>query len=94
MISYPAMIIPAPIFRFYSLPIPGFQQTSASGVSLVAQTGKNLPDNAGDPSLIPGSGRSPGGEKWSLTPAVLPAESYGQWSREGYSPWGCRVRHD
>ena len=62
MISYPAMIIPAPIFRFYSLPIPGFQQTSASGVSLVAQTGKNLPDNAGDPSLIPGSGRSPGGE--------------------------------
>ena len=62
MISYPAMIIPAPIFRFYSLPIPGFQQTSASGVSLVAQTGKSLPDNAGDPSLIPGSGRSPGGE--------------------------------
>ena len=28
--------------------------------SLVAQTVKNLPANAGDTGLIPGSGRSPG----------------------------------
>ena len=27
--------------------------------SMVAQTAKNLPANAGDPSLIPGLGRSP-----------------------------------
>ena len=30
-------------------------------VSLVAQIGRNLPANAGDVGLIPGSGRSPGG---------------------------------
>ena len=29
--------------------------------SLVAQTVKNVPANAGDAGLIPGSGRSPGG---------------------------------
>ena len=29
-------------------------------ISLVAQLVKNLPANAGDPSLIPRSGRSPG----------------------------------
>ena len=29
--------------------------------SLVAQMVKNLPANAGDPGLIPGSGRFPGG---------------------------------
>ena len=31
------------------------------GASLLAQTVKNLPGNAGDPVSIPGSGRSPGG---------------------------------
>ena len=30
------------------------------GTSLVAQTVKNLPANAGEPGSIPGSGRSPG----------------------------------
>ena len=30
------------------------------GISLVARMVKNLPTNAGDPGLIPGSGRSPG----------------------------------
>ena len=34
---------------------------SCTGVSQVAQMVKNLPANAGGPSLIPGLGRSPGG---------------------------------
>ena len=33
--------------------------------------------------------------KWQPTPIFLAGKSYGQWSREGYSPWGCkRVRQD
>ena len=43
--------------------------------------------NAGDPGLIPGSGRSPGGE-WLLTTGFLPGELHGQRSLVGYSPWG------
>ena len=51
---------------------------------------KNLPANAGDirdASLIPGSGRSPGGGHSNL---LLPGESHGQRSLAGYSPWGCK----
>ena len=43
--------------------------------------------NAGDPGLIPGSGRSPGGE-WLPTTGFLPGELHGQRSLVGYSPWG------
>ena len=32
----------------------------AKGASLITQLVKNLPANAGDPGLIPGSGRFPG----------------------------------
>ena len=35
-------------------------ECSSKSVSLVAQTVKNPPDNAGDPGSIPGSGRLPG----------------------------------
>ena len=53
---------------------------------------KNLPANAGDirnMSLIPGSGRSPGGELGNPpTPVFLSGESHGQRCLEGYSPWG------
>ena len=28
------------------------------------------------------------------TPVFSPGESHGQSSLAGYSPWGCRVRHD
>ena len=50
---------------------------------------KNLSVNAGDAredSLIPGSGRSPGGGNY--TPVSLPREFHGQGSLVGYSPWG------
>ena len=52
----------------------------ASHVALVL---KNLPMNAGDirdVSLIPGSGRSPGG-----APVFLPGESHGQKRLVGYN---------
>ena len=37
-----------------------FSLLSSKSTSLVAWMVKNLPANAGDPGLIPGSGRSPG----------------------------------
>ena len=52
---------------------------------------ENLPANTGDPGdagLISGSGRFPGGGCWQPIPVVLPGESHGQRSLEGYSPWG------
>ena len=44
--------------------------------------------NAGDPGLIPGSGRFPWRRKWQPTPVLLPGESHGGRSLVGYSPWG------
>ena len=41
---------------------------------------------AGDPALIPGSGRAPWTRKWRPTPVLLPRESHGQRSLSGYSP--------
>ena len=55
---------------------------------------KNTPANAGDKrdmGLIPGSGRSPGGEH--STPVFLPGESHGQRSLAG-SIGLQRVGHD
>ena len=60
----------------------------ASQATLVVQ---NPPAGAGgvkDMGLIPGLGRSPRGGQPS--PLFLPAESHGQKSLAGYSPWGCR----
>ena len=58
--------------------------------TLVALVVKNPPANAGDLTdmgLIPGLGRSPGGERaWQPTPVFLPGESHGQRSLVGYSP--------
>ena len=48
---------------------------------------KNLPANAGDVDLIPGSRRSPGGRNGN-TPVFLPEKSNGQRGLAGYSPWG------
>ena len=48
---------------------------------------KNLPVNSGDirdASLIPGSGKSPGGG-YGNTSVFLPGESHGQGSLVGYS---------
>ena len=57
----------------------------------MAQQLRNLPANAGDVGLIPGSWR----RKWQPTPVFLSGEPHGQKSLVGYSPWGHkRVRHD
>ena len=50
--------------------------------------------NMGDLGLMHGWRRSLGEIKWLLTPVFLPGESHGQRNLVGYSPWGCRVKHD
>ena len=56
--------------------------------SLVAQTVKNLPANAGDPGFNPWVRKIPWRKKWLPTPVFLPAESHRQRNPVGYSPWG------
>ena len=51
---------------------------------------KNLPTDAGDISLIPGQGDSPGVANGNPTPVFLPGKFHGQRSQMGYSPWGCK----
>ena len=36
----------------------------------------------------------PWSRKWQPTPMFLPGEFHGQRRLDGYSPWGCRVRHE
>ena len=57
---------------------------------------KNPPANARDTrhGFDPRVGKIPWRRAWQLTPMFLPGESYGQRSLAGYSPCGCRVRHD
>ena len=51
--------------------------------------GKESACNAGDLSLIPGLGRSPG-EDNEPTPVFLLREFHGLRSLVGYSLWGCK----
>ena len=53
-----------------------------------SSVGKESAGNAGDPGLIPGSGRTPGEGKWQTTLVLLPGKSHGQRSLAGYSPQG------
>ena len=54
--------------------------------------GKKFAGSAGDPDLIPGSGRSPG-EGNATHPlqytSLENSVNTGAWSLEGYNPWGC-----
>ena len=56
---------------------------------------KNSPASVGDANLIPGSGMFPGEGNGNPLQS-LPAESRGQSSLVGYSPWSCKEsdRHD
>ena len=47
------------------------------GTSQVTSVVKNLPANAGDKSLIPGSERSPGGGNGYPTSVFLPGKAHG-----------------
>ena len=52
---------------------------------------KNLPAGAGDTGdlgLIPGSGRSPGGENGNSLQYSCLEKPHGQRNLAGYSPWG------
>ena len=49
--------------------------------------GKESACNAGDPGLIPGSGRPLWRRKWQPSPVFLPGKSHGQRSLMGYNPW-------
>ena len=64
------------------------------GASQAVLVVKNLPANAGDAGLTPGSERSPGGRIPQPAPVCLPGGSHEQRSLAGYSPEGCRVRYD
>ena len=82
-----------PSFEFSVLPL-----LWASQVVLII---KNLPANAGDirdTGSIPegqGGGREiPWRRAGQPTSVFLPGESHGQRSLTGYSPQGCRVRHN
>ena len=39
-------------------------------------------------------GKIPWRRKWQPNPVFLPGGSHKQRSLLGYSPWGCRVRHN
>ena len=42
----------------------------------------------------PWGGKIPWRRMWQPTPVFLPGETHAQNSLVGYSPWGCRVRHN
>ena len=48
----------------------------------------------GRPRFDPSLGKIPWRRRWQSTSVLLPGKSHGQRSLVGYSPWGCRVRHD
>ena len=65
--------------------------------SQVALVVKNPPAKAGrckKRGFDPWVEKIPWRRAWQRTPVFLPGESHGQGSLAGYSPWGCRVRHD
>ena len=81
---------------FHSLPAASPTMPVATGIgsfcdflwaSLVDQTVKNLPANAGDPGFNLWVRKIPWRKKWLPTPVFLPGESHGQRSLVGYSPW-------
>ena len=53
-----------------------------------SSAGKEFACNAGDPGLIPGPERSPGGEHGNLLQYSCLENPHGQRSLVGYRPWG------
>ena len=56
--------------------------------------GKESTRNVGDLGLIPGLGRSPGGEHGNPLEYSCLENPHGQRSLAGYSPWRYRVQQD
>ena len=65
---------------------------TCTGASQEALVVRNLPASARDMRLW--VGKVPWRRAWPPTPVFFPGESHAQRSLAGYSPWGCRVRHD
>ena len=55
---------------------------------------KESTSNAGDPGSIPGPERSPGEKNGYPLQYSCLENPHEQRNLAGYSPWGCRVRHD
>ena len=55
-----------------------------------SSAGKESACNAGDPGLIPGLGKSPGGGHGNPLQYFCLENPHGQRSLAGYSPWGCK----
>ena len=55
-----------------------------------SSVGKESACSAGDPDLVPGSGRSPGEGNGNPLQYSCLEKSHGQRSLAGYSPWGCK----
>ena len=55
-----------------------------------SSAGKESTCNAGDPGLIPGSGRSPGGGRGNTLQYSCLENPHGQRSLAGYSSWDCK----
>ena len=65
------------------------------GAPQVVLVVKNPPANAGDRrGFDPWIGKTPWRRAWQPTPAFSPEEPHGHRSPMGYSPQGCRARHD
>ena len=64
--------------------------------SLTAQQVKSLPAmQVTQETQVQSLGwKDPLEEEWQPTPVFFPGKSHAQRSLVGYSPWGCRVRHD
>ena len=65
------------------------EHTAALG-SPDSSAGKESTCNAGNPSQIPGLGRSPGGGHGNPLQYSCLENPHGQRSLVGYSPWGCK----
>ena len=68
----------------------GIMMPCGSSSLLAQKTVKASAYNAGDPGLIPESGRSPREVNGNPTPVLLPGTSHGRRRLVGYSPWGCK----
>ena len=56
--------------------------------------GKESAQQCRGPGFDPLVGKIPWRREWQPTSIFLPEEFHGQKSLAGYSPWGCRIRHD
>ena len=66
-------------------------------VSLMVQLVKNLPNQCRGikrREFTSWVGKIPWRRKWQPTPVSLPGKFQGQGRLVGYSPWGCRIRHN